>query len=102
MIPYSEKKSHYPFTRCEIWSFSPFFSYYYNYISYRRYNKKKMAALERRFSEPSQEFKVLKNLQKRIANDMAQRQIIIIFLSDKHGDEQDKKGEVYFALKMKK
>ena len=61
-----------------------------------------MAALERRFSEPSQEFKVLKNLQKKIANDMAQSQIIINQLSEKHEDEQEKKGEVYFALKMKK
>ena len=61
-----------------------------------------MAALERRFSEPSQEFKVLKNLQKRIANDMTQNQTIINYLSDKHGDEQEKKkGQVYFALKMK-
>jgi hypothetical protein len=65
-------------------------------------NKKKMQALERRFSEPSQEFKVLKNLQKRIANDMAQSQIIINYLSDKHGDERKKKGEVYFTLKIKK
>ena len=51
-----------------------------------------MAALERRFSEPSQEFKVLKNLQKRIANDMTQSQTIINYLSDKHGDEREKKG----------
>jgi hypothetical protein len=51
-----------------------------------------MAALERRFSKSlmtmSQEFKVLKNLQRRIANDMAQSQIIINYLSDKHGRDE--------------
>lgn len=50
-----------------------------------------MAALERRFSQPFQEFKVFKNLQKRIANNMTQSQTIINYLSDKHGDEQEKK-----------
>ena len=60
--------------------------------------RRRMAALEMRFSEPSQEFKVLKNLQKRIANDMAQRQIIINYLSDKHGDEQEKKRVKYTSL----
>lgn len=58
-----------------------------------------MTALERRFSEPSQEFKVFKNLQKRIANDMAQSQIIINYLSDKHGDEQEKKRWSLFRFK---
>ena len=57
-----------------------------------------MAALERRFSEPSQEFKVLKNLQKRIANEKAQSQIIINYSSDKHGDEQEKKKVKFTSL----
>lgn len=60
-----------------------------------------MGALEKRFSQPlvtaTEEFKVLQNLQTRIANALTQSQIIVNYLCDKYGQGEPEKKRVKFS-----
>ena len=71
------------------------------YISIRRTHKKKLRALENRFSKPlvtaTEEFAVLRNLQTRIANDVTQSQIKFKYLCDKYGKDEPEKKRAKFS-----
>lgn len=59
--------------------------------------KKKFKALEKRFSEPlavvSRELEVLKSLQKRMALDLQQSEIILNYLTSKYGEPEKKRAK---------
>lgn len=64
----------------------------------RQTNDQKLRALEKRLFEPnvvqvvaSREFNVLQKLQRRMADDMEQSEIIMNYLADKYGEPEKKR-----------